>query len=61
MEQFCIHISFLLTDVCFICRLHISVPPAEYVPQLDDGSRLLILHTLDCDFPSEAKDGISAL
>lgn len=38
-----------------------SICPAVYVPQLDRGDRLLILHTLDSGFPSQIEENIITL
>ncbi|KAL8446190.1 hypothetical protein Emed_005145 [Eimeria media] len=48
-------------DLAARLSLSLSVQTAEYVPQLNDGERLLILHTLDSGLPSKTEEAITSL
>ncbi|KAL8431743.1 hypothetical protein ACSSS7_005069 [Eimeria intestinalis] len=48
-------------DLAARLSLSLSVQTAEYVPQLDDGERLLILHTLDSGLPSKTEEAMTSL
>ncbi|KAL8270349.1 hypothetical protein Esti_005736 [Eimeria stiedai] len=48
-------------DMASRLSLSLSVQAAEYVPQLDDGERLLILHTLDSGLPPKTEEAIKSV
>ncbi|KAL8426644.1 hypothetical protein Efla_005901 [Eimeria flavescens] len=62
-KEFLIAILDSLSAAELAARLSLSfsVEPAKYVSQLDDGERLLILHTLDSRLPSGTEEAISSL